>query len=108
MTLYAERDTAWPLWRKLIFRFFFIYLLLTISPWMWLIEIPGVNNILTYYYKFIEWVVSAANARLFHIHSNEVHGPVGGSGDTSQAWAEMCLYLIIAFLGCVIWSVFDR
>jgi hypothetical protein len=108
MTLYAERDTAWPLWRKIIFRFFFIYLLLFISPWMWLIQIPGVSYVLNLYYEFNNWIVSAANSRFFHIHSNEVHGPVGGSGDTSQAWAEISLYLIIAVVGCFVWSILDR
>ncbi|HEX8331357.1 MAG TPA: hypothetical protein VF622_01975 [Segetibacter sp.] len=102
MTLTAQQDIAWPLWRNIIFRFLFIYLFLIVAPWTWVGSIPGISSVIGFYYKFIDWIVTAANKNFFHIHSDEIHGPVGGSGDTSQGWAEMCLFLIIAFVGCII------
>ena len=34
---------AWPLWQRVLFRFFFVYLLLQIAPWFWFNDIPGVS-----------------------------------------------------------------
>jgi len=96
----------WSLFRKVLFRFFFIYLLLQAAPWSWLDPIPGVSFLLNYYNEFTDWMVQTANTKLFHIR--KVLVSPAGSGDTSWAWAEQWLYLCIAFAGCLTWSFFDR
>jgi hypothetical protein len=60
-------STAWPLWRKLMFRFFFILLALIIAPWTWLAAIPGSDFVLQFWYSFMDWMVNTANAKLFHV-----------------------------------------
>ncbi|MBS1577835.1 MAG: hypothetical protein JST09_21225 [Bacteroidetes bacterium] len=102
----TEADLQWPLWRKIIFRFFFIYITLVISPWTWLDAIPGVNYVTQYYYQLMDWAVRKANAKFFHIR--EVLIEPNGSGDTSWAWAQTWLLLILALMGCIIWSILDR
>ena len=37
-----EPPAAWPVWQRVLFRFFFIYLVLQIEPWDWFRAIPGV------------------------------------------------------------------
>lgn len=106
--LSTQHDVYWSMLRKIIFRFFFIYFFFTIAPWNWLNPVPGVSFLLDYYYGFTYWLTTWANNNFFHIQSNEVHGPVGGSGDTSLHWAELALILIVAAVGCVIWSIVDR
>jgi hypothetical protein len=97
---------VWPLWQRVLFRFFFVYLLLQISPWDWFSALPGVPVISRYIQRATDWAVTAGNARIFHVRETLV--PVNGSGDTSFAWAQVWLFLSLAAVGCVIWSILDR
>lgn len=98
--------THWKTWRLIVFRFFFIYLLLQIAPWTFIDYIPGASYVTQYYYQFIDWLVNAANKNIFHVR--EVLVPVNGSGDTSYAWTQLWLYLSLALVACIIWSLIDR
>jgi hypothetical protein len=111
----AGRDSAgsapvaagqWPLWQRILFRFFFVYLLLQITPWDWFSVIPGLPYILRYYRLLTIWAVTAGNAHFFHVREKLILP--NGSGDTSFAWAELWLYLCIALVACIVWSVLDR
>jgi hypothetical protein len=97
---------VWPQWQRLLFRFFFIYLLFQITPWNWFYAIPGVPFVLRYYERAVDWAVQTSNAELFHVRETLV--PVNGSGDTSWAWTELWLYLSIAAIASVVWTVVDR
>ena len=97
---------VWPLWQRVLFRFFFVYLLLQISPWDWFSALPGVPVIARYIQRATDWAVTAGNARIFHVRETLV--PVNGSGDTSYAWAQVWLFLSLAAVACVIWSILDR
>src|SRR5262245_16289935 len=96
----------WPLWQRVLFRFFFVYLALQIAPWDYARIIPGVQWLLHWYDLLDAWAVRTSNARLFHVRETLV--PVNGSGDTSYAWAQMWLYLSIAAVACIAWSLADR
>ena len=99
-------SSPWPWWRKIVFRFFFIYLLLQIAPWTWFDIIPGVSSVTRYYYLSMDWLVEFANKHVFHIR--EVLVPLNGSGDTSFGWTQVWLFLSMALIGCVLWSLVDR
>ena len=58
---------VWPAWRRIIFRFFFIYLLLNISPWTWLDSIPGISYLDDIYGKVMDWAVYFGNDHFFHV-----------------------------------------
>jgi len=105
-TLTDQTSSAWPLWRKIIFRFFFVYFVFEIAPWSWLWQIPGVSLLVDLYYKVLTAVVDFTNAKIFHVR--DVLIPTNGSGDTSEGWATLWTYLLIALLACIIWSAFDR
>jgi hypothetical protein len=99
-------DTAaWPLWQRVLFRFFFVYLALQIAPWNWLRVIPGVSFALRPYGRLVYWAVVATNARVFHIR--DVLVSPNGSGDTSYEWAQLCLFLSVAAIATVMWSALD-
>ena len=98
--------TPWPLWQRILFRFFFVYLGLQVAPWNLFAGIPGVPFILAFYRRGVNWAVNAGNAQFFHVREPLV--PLNGSGDTSFAYAQILLYLSIAVLACVVWSVLDR
>jgi hypothetical protein len=97
---------VWPQWQRILFRFFAVYLLLQIAPWNWFRAIPGVPFVLRYYFIGVNKVVTAANANVFHVRETLV--PVNGSGDTSWAWTQLWLYLTIAAIACVVWTIADR
>ncbi|MBI3219799.1 MAG: hypothetical protein HYZ44_09825 [Bacteroidetes bacterium] len=99
-------SAPWPWWRKIVFRFFFIYLLLQIAPWTWFDIIPGVSSVTRYYYLGMDWLVEFANKHFFHVR--EVLVPLNGSGDTSYGWTQVWLFLSLALIGCVLWSIADR
>lgn len=96
----------WKPWRLIVFRFFFLYLLLQIAPWTFIGYIPGGDYLIQFYYQFIDMLVNVANDTLFHVREQLV--PVNGSGDTSYAWTQLWLYLILACIGCLMWSLIDR
>jgi hypothetical protein len=97
---------VWPVWQRVLFRFFFVYLLLQIAPWGWFFAIPGVPFVLRYIRRAINWAVYASNANVFHVREKLV--PMNGSGDTSYAFTQLWLYLSVAAIACVVWSVLDR
>lgn len=102
----ASSPPGWPVWQRVLFRFFFVYLLLQIAPWDWFGMIPGMGFVLRNYQKLVDWAVTVSNARVFHVRETLV--PVNGSGDTSWAWTQMWLFLSISVIACLAWSVLDR
>lgn len=68
--------------------------------------IPGVSTITSYYYLGMDWLVELANKHVFHVR--EVLVPLNGSGDTSYGWTQVWLFLSLALIGCVLWSLVDR
>jgi len=101
-----SQQTSWPLWRKVLFRFFFIYMALNIAPWTWFNTIPHVTDVTKYYDQLMDWSVNKSNKYLFHVR--EVLVPINGSGDTSYGWAQVDLFLCLALLGCIVWTIADR
>jgi hypothetical protein len=99
-------SAAWSLWRRIVFRFFFILLILIIAPWTWLEAIPGSDYLLRFWYSLIDWMVNTSNAKLFHVRPVLV--PINGSGDTSYGWAQVWLFISLAAAGGLVWSVLDR
>jgi hypothetical protein len=102
----TTENAHWPLWRKFIFRFFFVYLALEMSPIDWLDAIPGVESVTKFWSMLLDWIVTEANALFFHVRPVLV--PENGSGDTSMGWARLWTYLSLAIIGAIIWSVLDR
>jgi hypothetical protein len=91
--------------QKILFRFFFIYLVLQMADWYFSV-IPYIHYVTQYYERLIDWAVHFSNEKFFHVRTTLVYP--AGSGDTSWGWAQQWLYLLVAFLGCVIWSFTDR
>lgn len=97
---------AWTGWRKILFRFSCIYILLYISPLNWLSDIPGINLLGEYYSRAEDWLVNMGNTHLFHV--KDVLVPLNGSGDTSYGYAQLCFFLLVALVGTIIWTLVDR
>ncbi|MFD2572303.1 hypothetical protein ACFSUS_16805 [Spirosoma soli] len=96
----------WLFWRKLLFRFSCIYLLLYMSPWTWLGDLPLLNVVAELYGQAEDWLVNLGNTYLFHV--KDVLVPMNGSGDTSYGYAQLCLFTLIAVVGTAVWTVVDK
>lgn len=92
---------------KILFRFFFIFFLLTISPWYLLYSIPGISYILDLFYEGEVRVVTLFNEYLLRVNDT-LNQDGAGSGDTSFAWAQFYTYFILSVVGCAIWTALDR
>lgn len=102
MVITQQEHITWPLWRKIIFRFLFIYFTLSLAPWAWFHR-PAF--LLQYYTQFWHWIIELGNDHIFHVQKVLVYP--NGSGDTSYNWAELSMILLLALVGCAIWSAID-
>lgn len=100
-------DNNWPLWQKIIFRFFFIYFIIYTAPWTWIGYIPGSWKweVTQYHYQFMDWLVNVSNNNIFHLYPALI--PFNGSGDTSFGWVQLCLFLLLSLVGSIVWSLLD-
>ncbi len=104
-SIVSTRSTIWPLWKKLIFRFLFIYLFLEATPWL-LSIFPGIRSLKKYYGQLMDLIVNLFNAQLFHV--KKVLVPIVSNRDTSFAWAQQWFFIFAALVGCLLWSLTDR
>ena len=97
----------WPSWQKILFRFFFIYFIIYTEPWTWIQLLPfsWIGKITQPYYNAMSWLVNWSNNKIFHAYPALV--PLNGSGDTSFGWTQLRLFLLLAFAGCIVWSLLD-
>lgn len=96
----------WSISRKIAFRFFFIYILLYISPWTWLDNIiPGIGTVTGYYSNVTDWIAELFNRLWFHFEKTTIVN--NGSGDTSLNWQQVFSFLILAAVGALVWSIID-
>lgn len=100
-----SNKSNWPIWRKISFRFFFIYFCLFVLNFEIISDVPGVSYLVKLQNFTLGALVEAANKYIFHIR--EVLVPMAGSGDTSFGWAQLYTYLLISLIGCIFWSIFD-
>lgn len=93
--------------KKIIFRFFFIYFLLSTALWQIFEFIPGLSAISFFINDCFVPIVTFCNDNLFHVKDKlNING--NGSGDTSYAWAYFYTTILIAFLGTIIWTILER
>ncbi|MCZ6992515.1 hypothetical protein OH407_24615, partial [Salmonella enterica] len=84
----------WSFTQKFLFRFFFIYLMISIAPWTWLENIPYVAEVTVPWYWLQDQIVQFANRSIFKIYKELV--PLNGSGDTSWAWTHLWFFTLFS------------
>jgi hypothetical protein len=102
-------DTSWNIFQKIGFRFLFIYTFLFTSPFPF--DVFGfLSNVLNKIDEFI-WlnVVPYVGESILNV-SIDSSGSYRftGSGDTTYNYVQIFCFFLIAILGTIIWSLFDR
>jgi hypothetical protein len=92
--------TIWPLWKRIGFRFLFVYLVLYSFPSP-LDYVPFISE-----YILRPWLAMwhALEKPLFHIPA----ATPNGSDDSTWGWALIACMLAVAAIVTLIWSVLDR
>jgi hypothetical protein len=99
----------WSGWQKVLFRFFFIFFFLFIDPIEMAPSLPGWKYIQEGWSAAFDWAVNLADRLLFHLQPVGVVLPVNdGAGDTSYFWASQWTTVLLAAIGCLVWSLLDR
>jgi uncharacterized membrane protein YphA (DoxX/SURF4 family) len=120
MTITAANQSYWSFYQKLGFRFFCCLFLIYIFPFP-LDSIPFINEISGISEKMSQWygAIFEGYTALWHAiipwfakHVLHLEKPItifsNGSGDTTYDYILLLFFIILAFLGSIVWSVLDR
>ena len=86
---------VWPLWQRVLFRFFFVYLVLQIAPWNWF-RVDSRRAVRASLLLHGGRLGGACEQRHASFTCARRSCRSNGSGDTSYAWAQLWLYLSLA------------
>ena len=99
----------WPGWKKVLFRFFFVFFVLFIDPIGMAPTLPVWKYVQKGYESLIDSATNLADRHLFHIQPPPQTLPANnGAGDTSHFWAVQWLCVLLAVIGSLVWSLVDR
>lgn len=102
----SDYPAPWPLWQKVFFRFFFIYLLLQVFQRPFFESVP-VFKLIARAQRYICYVsVNFFNTHVLHFRDRL--DPAAKSTDSLFDWAQLLLSLIITVAGTIVWSFLDR
>jgi len=101
-----DYPAPWPLWQKVLFRFFFIYLLLHVFSRPFFDGLP-VFKLIGDVQDYICFVgVNLFNTYVLHFKDKLM--PVERSSDALYNWAQLILFFTLAVAGTIVWSIADR
>ncbi|HSA56901.1 MAG TPA: hypothetical protein VLE53_14415 [Gemmatimonadaceae bacterium] len=100
------RTGGWSAAQRFGFRFAFAYFVLYLFPFP-LNAIPLLTNLIGWWGGVEAWLARWTETRLFGLAEPVPIVPTG-SGDTMQGWALQALWLLIAVIVTVVWTVMDR
>jgi hypothetical protein len=102
--------SQWTGWNNVLFRFFFIWFLLFIDPIGMSPSFPVWEYVQNGFESMLYSVVNLVDHHLLHIQPPPgVPVPVNdGAGDTTSFWAQLWVFVLLAAIGCLVWSLLDR
>ena len=95
--------TQWPLWKRVGFRFFFVYLALYALPFP--IDLIADGKLAHPWQSMWNWIVGHAATSLFHVAAEL---KTTGSGDMTWNYVHLACLIAISVVVTFVWSVLDR
>ncbi len=109
---HSDQPRPWPLAQRILFRFAFIYFALYSMPEGGRVNIlnviPGTQYIATPYTKLWHTICPWIAIHIFHLSGQPTTYFPTGSGDTTLAYIENLVYVLLALVGMLVWSALDR
>ncbi|NQZ76272.1 MAG: hypothetical protein HRT61_09190, partial [Ekhidna sp.] len=99
-------NRSWSPYRRISFRFFFIYFFLTTTIWSWFGTFSWFSFLSDFDTSFTEAYTHFFNSYIYQVKEELV--PTRGSGDTSMGWATLYAQFFLSAIGAAIWSAIDR
>ncbi len=103
MTVKGETTKPWKVWKRIGFRFMFVFFILKTALWLY---IPWLGDSLYAYYYYPSFFVQNYILDLHDVPRWE-HA-LTGSGDTLDDWILNLAYIGIALIATAIWTILDR
>lgn len=100
----TDPEPRWPLILRIAFRFAFVYAVLYL-PSMFFNCIPGIEPDTDYYVKLWDPVVLWVGQYVFRV---EITIRPGGSGDTTWNYVQIFIFVVLAAVVALLWSLVDR
>jgi len=101
----AQTPQPWSLPVRLLFRFAFCYWL---SFWTWVAHFPFAEFVLQPYTNFWHAVCPWFAIHIFHLSGQRTTYFQTGSGDTTLDYIQSLIWLVLAAVAALIWSLLDR
>lgn len=107
MTAQQNISTDWNPTTKIIFRFYFCYLILYLFPFpLDYIPFGGGGYISNWVNDFWYWLVPLVSENIFLI-KEDIPIRVTGSGDTFFHFLQTVVHICLALISMLVWSIFD-
>src|ERR1700733_9567164 len=100
-------DPQWNLAHLVFFRFLFAYLSIYIFPFPFS-YVPYVGWYLNLCWSALMYPIMGAFAKTFCHITITVPSGMNGSGDTTNNYVEIFMYLVFALVVAIAWSLIDR
>jgi hypothetical protein len=99
--------TVWPAYKRLIFRFIFLYFVLYCFPFP-LDAFEFLGPVASPYYNLIDRLIPLVGKKWFHLTAHVAFPTFDKVDDSFYGLVFMYLILILSALGTLIWTVIDR
>jgi hypothetical protein len=97
---------SWGFGGRLLFRFWFAYMLLYSFPFpIYYVPIPVLDKVFGWYFERWNKLVPWVGKQVFHV---DITVQPNGSGDTTYNYVQVLCYLVISVVAALVWSVLDR
>jgi len=101
-----DYPATWPLWQRVLFRFFLIYLLLQVFARPFFEDVPVFSLIAQAQHYVCLLLVTLFNTYVLHFKDKLL--PMERSSDSLFHWAQLILFLTLAVTSTLVWSILDR
>lgn len=105
----STESLPWNIFRKIAFRFAFIFFILFIVLLDW-----SVNPVLSYFYyegglgKFLDVIIAWTGKYIFQVRHTIISPYDGQHNDRTYIYLLYFIFAMVAMLGTIIWSALDR
>jgi len=106
MTHENYHPAAWPLWQKVLFRFFVIYFVLQVFQRPFFEDVPGFRQLANAQHYICFKAVNFFNNYI--LHNKGTLTPMALSTDSLFHWVQLTLFFTLAVTGTIVWSIIDR